>query len=70
MDEEVQKIKEAIVRKYADMTLDQIADDVILIVESAARKGIDAGYELAKKKLMDGIIDWERQEKLKAIFND
>lgn len=59
MNTEEQKMKAAIVAKYAEMTHEQIADDVMLLVEKALRKGIDAGFDLAKKKVKEAMTEFE-----------
>jgi hypothetical protein len=67
-DEQIKLFKSAIINKYSAMTLDQIADDVIVLVDKAMASGFDAGVEITRQKVNENIKNWEREQILKVLM--
>lgn len=63
------EIKQAMVKKWTDRSLDQIVDDVVLLIDKSASQGFEAGYHLARKKLQDNIQEWKQKEINKILMS-
>ena len=62
-------MKKAIIAKYSGMTIEEIADDVVLLTDKAIEQGFNAGLEIMRNKVQENIKNWEREQILKVLMS-
>lgn len=62
-------MRTSIIEKYKTMTVEQIADDVMILTDKAITQGFDAGVELTRKKVQENIQNWEREQIMKVLMS-
>lgn len=67
MEKSDELIRAAMIKKYNSMSIDEIVEDVSILLDKAIQQGFDAGFELAKSKMLDGISRWKREKIMEIL---